>query len=78
VIFNSDSFPIQIDSGASQRISNDKSHFESIKPLEINDPAGILGLTGEKSPIKGKGTRHVPGLCGLALVIFAKNLYDLH
>jgi hypothetical protein len=56
VILNSDSFPIQIDSGASQSISNDKSYFESIKPLETNDPAGILGLTGEKSPIKGKGT----------------------
>jgi hypothetical protein len=56
VIFDSDSFLIQINSGASQSISNDKSHFESIKPLDTNDPAGILGPTGEKSPIKGKGT----------------------
>jgi hypothetical protein len=56
VIFDSDSFPIQIDSSASQSISNDKSHFESIESLDANDPAGILGPTGEKSPIKGKGT----------------------
>jgi hypothetical protein len=56
VIFDSDSFPIQIDSGASRSISNDNSHFESIEPLDTNDPAGILGPTGDKSPIKGKGT----------------------
>ncbi len=50
VIFHSDSFPVQIDSGASQSISNDKSHFKSIESLDTNDPAGILGLTEEKSP----------------------------
>jgi hypothetical protein len=50
VIFDSDSFLIQIDSGASRSISNDKSHFESIEPLDTNDPAGILGPTGDKSP----------------------------
>jgi hypothetical protein len=56
VIFDSDSFLIQIDSNASRSISNDKSHFESIEYLDANDPAGILGPTGERSPIKGKGT----------------------
>jgi hypothetical protein len=55
-MFHSNSFPVQINVGASQSISNDKSHFESIEPLDTNDPAGILGLTGEESPIKGKGT----------------------
>jgi hypothetical protein len=56
VIFDSNSFPIQINASASRSILNDKSHFESIEPLDTNDPAGILGPTGEKSPIKGKGT----------------------
>ena len=55
-IFDSDSFLIQIDSGASRSISNKREHFESIEPLDVNEPNRICGPTGEESPIKGKGT----------------------
>jgi len=55
-IFDSDSFLIQVDNGASRSISNDRSHFESIEPLDKDDPTIVLGPTGEESPIKGKGT----------------------
>ena len=55
-IFDSDSFLIQIDSGASRSISNKREHFESIEPLNVNKLNRICGPTGEESPIKGKGT----------------------
>ena len=45
-----------VDSGASRCISNNKSHFESIEPLEPGDPGGVMGPSGEKSPVRGKGT----------------------
>ena len=54
--FDSDSFIIMVDSGASRCISNNKAHFESIGPLEPGDPGGVMGPSGEKSPVKGKGT----------------------
>ena len=54
--FDSDSFIIQVDDGASRSISNNKSHFESIEPLKITDPHGVTGPSGETVPIKGKGT----------------------
>ena len=55
-IFDSDSFLIQVDSGASRSISNCKAHFESLEPIDPKDPHKISGPTGEESPIKGKGT----------------------
>jgi hypothetical protein len=55
-IFDSDSFVITVDNGASRSIGNNKAHFDSIEPLGPNDPAAILGPSGEASPIKGKGT----------------------
>ena len=33
-VFDSDSFLIQVDNGASRSISNNKEHFESIEPLD--------------------------------------------
>ena len=56
VVFDSDSFIIQVDDGASRSISNNKSHFESIEPLKITDPHGVTGPSGKTVPIKGKGT----------------------
>jgi hypothetical protein len=51
----SDSFLIQINSGASCSISNCKEHFKSLKPINPSGPRKIHGLSGEESPIKGKG-----------------------
>jgi hypothetical protein len=55
-IFDSDSFLIQVDSGASCSISNCKAHFKLLKLIDPKDPHNIYGLTGEESHIKGKGT----------------------
>jgi hypothetical protein len=56
VTFDSDSFLIHVDNCASRSISNDKSHFESIRPLDPSDNDRIYGPSGEAAPIKGKGT----------------------
>jgi hypothetical protein len=55
-IFDSDSFLIQVNSGASRSISNCKAHFKSLEPIDPKGSHKISSLTGEDSPIKGKGT----------------------
>jgi hypothetical protein len=46
-IFDSDSFLIQVDSGASCSISNCKAHFNKLlKLIDPKDPHNIYGLTG--------------------------------
>mmetsp|Transcript_11647 Transcript_11647/g.21160 ORF Transcript_11647/g.21160 Transcript_11647/m.21160 type:complete len:157 (-) Transcript_11647:17-487(-) len=49
-IFDSDSFLIQVDSGASRSISNCKADFESLEPIDPKDSHKISGPTGEESP----------------------------
>jgi hypothetical protein len=55
-LFDSNSFLIQVDSGASCSISNCKAHFETLEPIDPKGSHKISGPTGEESPIKAKGT----------------------
>jgi hypothetical protein len=45
-----------VDNCASRSISNDKSHLESIGPLDPSNNDHIYDPSGEAAPIIGKGT----------------------
>jgi hypothetical protein len=54
--FDSDSFIIHIDNGASATMSNKRDHFETLHPLKPNESNHIAGVNGGVIPVKGRGT----------------------
>jgi hypothetical protein len=79
--FDSDSFIIHIDNGASATMSNKRDHFETLHPLKPNESNHIAGVNGRVIPVKGRGTVKwkLEDDDGVIHEIKIKNtLYELH
>jgi hypothetical protein len=51
--FDSNSFIIHVDNGASATMSNKRDLFETLHPLKLNKSNHIAGVNGGVIPVKG-------------------------